>query len=72
VTAEPDGDPVHRDGEWITTARVIVRMTDEEYQGIDGLQFEAFPWIRFRLKSCSITSPGTTIPVLLPPGNARL
>jgi len=50
VTAEPDGDPAHRDGQWITTARVTVRMTDAEYQQVDGLRFEAFPWIRFRLR----------------------
>jgi hypothetical protein len=50
VTAEPDGDPVHRDGERSTTARVTVRMIDTEYQQMDGLRFEAFPWIRFRLR----------------------
>jgi hypothetical protein len=50
VTAEYDGDPAHRDGQWTTTARVTVRMTDAEYQAIDGLRYEAFPWIRFRLR----------------------
>ena len=50
VTAEPEGDPVYRDGEWRITAHVTVRMSGAEYLSIDGLRFEAFPWIRFRLK----------------------
>jgi len=50
VTAEPDRDPARRDGEWVTTARVTIRMTDEEYRAMDGLRFEVSPWMRFRLR----------------------
>jgi len=50
TAAELDGDPAYRDGQWIVTARVTIRMTDAEHQQMDGLRLEAFPWIRFRLR----------------------
>jgi hypothetical protein len=52
VTAEPDGDPVRRDGEWTVKAHVTVRMTASEHAAMDGLRYEVFPWIRFRLQVC--------------------
>jgi hypothetical protein len=57
VTTEPDGDPVRRDGGWVITARVTARMTDAEYQQMDGLRYEAYPWSRFRVRVRRRPSP---------------
>lgn len=50
VTAEQDGEVVLQGREWVVTTRVTVRITNKEYQEMDGLRYEAFPWTRFRLK----------------------
>jgi hypothetical protein len=50
VSAEQNGEAVLQGREWIVTTRITVRMTSKEYQEMDGLRYEAFPWTRFRLK----------------------
>lgn len=49
VETASHGAPFRDGPEWIFMFRLIVRMTEKEYDAFDGLAIEAHGWTRFRL-----------------------